>query len=366
LHSCRRQGYPAAVERFAGGDRKLLFEREDTLMSGVADSKQSDQVDAGLDAIEQAFDRWNELTIHHQKKQKRFGFFTALLGPVAVLLLTVQIVTFAQNRPVSVTLIALELGALVIALSFGFFNSGSPNTWMKYRLRAELLRREKFLVLARVGPYLKGDTPRNVIDSRLVLIDSDATDPAGLILLQDADGRTWSEALEDARAAKVQTASPDPDALETFRDRRLLNQRDWYSRRSSEWGGRDDLFENIAKFVLISAVVLSALHLATLYLGDESIEKQILEILAIVLPPVGAAATALQSLFEGRRLSRSYEDRALTLTNLAAALACIKPPLAAGGTDEFQFKRLVLRTENALASELHQWWLLRHTHTPGV
>src|ERR1700733_8523928 len=186
LHSCRRQGYPAAVERFAGGDRKLLFEREDTLMSGVADSKQSDQVDAGLDAIEQAFDRWNELTIHHQKKQKRFGFFTALLGPVAVLLLTVQIVTFAQNRPVSVTLIALELGALVIALSFGFFNSGSPNTWMKYRLRAELLRREKFLVLARVGPYLKGDTPRNVIDSRLVLIDSDATDPAGLILLQDA------------------------------------------------------------------------------------------------------------------------------------------------------------------------------------
>jgi hypothetical protein len=333
-------------------------------MSGVADSKRFDQVSAGLEDIQRAFDKWDQDARFHQKRQNRFGFFTALLGPVAVLLLTVQVLVFSgpSYRPVSVALIALELLALVIALSFGFFNIGSPNTWMRHRLRAEILRREKFLVLARVGPYLQGAAPGKAIERRLVLIDNATTDPVGLIALQEADGRTWAELLEDARAGKVQTSSPDPNALKTFRNERLLYQRDWYSRRSTEWGEQDDLFENVAKGLLISALVVSALHLATLYLGGESEgSKKALEILAIVLPPIGAAATALQSLREGRRLSRFYADRALTLTNMAAALTDIESRSASGGAEEFQFKRLVLRTEDTLADELLEWWLLRHT-----
>lgn len=83
-----------------------------------------------------------------------------------------------------------------------------------------------------------------------------------------------------------------------------------------------------------------------------------------MLPPVGAAATGLQSLLEGRRLSRSYKDRALTLTKLETSLVKLQPHFEAGtaqNNHEFQFKRLVLRTEEALASELLQWWLLRRS-----
>jgi hypothetical protein len=65
------------------------------------------------------------------------------------------------------------------------------------------------------------------------------------------------------------------------------------------------------------------------------------------------------------RLSRSYADRALMLTGLAEAFLKLQPQFTTGGPPraehEFQFKRLVLRTEQALASELLQWWLLRHT-----
>ncbi len=53
------------------------------------------------------------------------------------------------------------------------------------------------------------------------------------------------------------------------------------------------------------------------------------------------------------------------LTGLAEAFLKLQPQFTTGGPPraehEFQFKRLVLRTEQALASELLQWWLLRHT-----
>jgi hypothetical protein len=131
-------------------------------MSTVAGSAQPEAKDQ-LRLIQEAFEKWDGLALLKQKKQKRFGFFTALLGPVAVLLLTVQILAFPHAGPIALSLIALELVALMVTLSFGFFNIGSPDEWMRCRLRAEVLRRERFLVLARVGPYLTEADPTNAI-----------------------------------------------------------------------------------------------------------------------------------------------------------------------------------------------------------
>jgi hypothetical protein len=52
----------------------------------------------------------------------------------------------------------LELLTLAIALAAGFLRIGEAHLgWVNERLRAELLRRERFLVCARVGPYLSAD-----------------------------------------------------------------------------------------------------------------------------------------------------------------------------------------------------------------
>ncbi|HSB12023.1 MAG TPA: hypothetical protein VLM38_21230 [Blastocatellia bacterium] len=337
-------------------------------MPGAASSTPA--ADAGLRQIQQAFEKWDAIALRDQRRQKRFGFFTALLGPVAVLLLTVQILAFPHAGPVALTLIALELASLIIVLSFGFFNIGSPDEWMRSRLRAEVLRRERFLVLARVGPYLAEDDPANAIKRRLVIIDNKDTDPDGLVALHDERGQVWRCLLEDSRAANTRVASPDPNAFEIFYEQRLVDQKNWFSKKSAHFAGLDDLFEDVAKGVLVAALAVAAWHLAALYFGSHgdgarSTSQLITEILAIVLPPVGAAATGLQSLLEGRRLSRSYKDRARTLTNLESALVNLQTEFAAAGpgreAHEFQFKRLVLRTEEALASELLQWWLLRHS-----
>jgi hypothetical protein len=321
--------------------------------------------------IQEAFDKWDRIALENQRRQKRFGFFTAILSPVATLLLTVQILAFPHPGPLALTLIALELLSLMIVLLFGFFNIGAPDHWMRCRLRAEVLRRERFLVMARVGPYLTEDDPTNAIRRRLVIIDNEDTEPEGLLRLEDERGRTWQEALEDARAANTSVASPDPDAFDAYNEQRLLDQKTWFSRKSARFARADELFENVAKGVLVAALAVAAWHLAALYFGshdeagERSVSQLVTEILAIVLPPVGAAATGLQSILEGRRLSRSYRDRAKALTKLETALVKLQPEFAAGGPEnarhEFQFKRLVLRTEEALAGELQQWWLLRHT-----
>lgn len=323
-----------------------------------------------MQRLQEAFDKWDGLAIRNQQRQKRFGFFTVLLGPVAVLLLTVQILAFPRAGPVALALIAAELAALMIALSFGFFNIGSPNTWMSYRLRAEVLRRERFLVLARVGPYLTEANPTTAIRRRLVIIDNEKTDAAMLLRPEGAKSRTWRGLLEDARADRTNTARPDAEAFKIFYDQRLLDQKTWYSKKSERNARLDELFEDVAKGVLVAALVVAAWHLATLYFGPQGdgermVSQLVTEVLAIVLPPVGAAATGLQSLLEGRRLSRSYEDRVLTLTAIEEALVDLQPGFDGGGPtpedDEFKFKRLVLRTEEALASELLQWWLLRRS-----
>lgn len=85
-----------------------------------------------LRLIQEAYKKWGGLALLHQKKQKRFGFSTTLLGPVAVLLLTVQILAFPHASPVALTLIAAELASLMIVLSVGFINIGSPDEWMRY------------------------------------------------------------------------------------------------------------------------------------------------------------------------------------------------------------------------------------------
>lgn len=48
-------------------------------MSGVASTTPPAASDE-LRPIQEAYDKWDGLAVLHQRKQKRFGFFTALLG----------------------------------------------------------------------------------------------------------------------------------------------------------------------------------------------------------------------------------------------------------------------------------------------
>ena len=286
-----------------------------------------------------------------------------------------RILAFPHTSAIAITLIGLELAALLFALIVGFAHFGpSPDAWIRDRLRAEVLRRERYLISARVGPYLTTPDPTGVIRQRLQAIDNDITEPLDLIPLQDPYGRPWRDALEDA--GPNTTASPDQNCLQDFYNLRVFDQKEWFAQRSVFHTHRHIRFEDIARVALVLALVVSAMHLILLLTETpgpaygRSAWQLVVEIVAIVLPPVGAAATALQSLFEGRRLSRSYGDRARALpasgqcllgTPATDSSSRLEDATPAGPVGSFQLKRLVLRTEEVLAGELHQWWLLMHS-----
>jgi hypothetical protein len=122
----------------------------------------------------------------------------ALLGPIAALFLACQI-EFADHGALAVVLILLELVLLTIALAVAFLEFGeSHQRWIGERLRPEILRREKFKLDARVGPYLQVETAvlSSLVGQRLVMLDSDLDDPTSLLQINDVFG-SWRDALED-------------------------------------------------------------------------------------------------------------------------------------------------------------------------
>jgi hypothetical protein len=336
--------------------------------------------------IQADFQKWDKDAIETSRKQLKFGFSTALLGPVAVLLLTVQVLVVPYTSPFSITLIGLELVALLFALGMGFLPiTPRGDEWVYLRLRAEVFRREGFLLQARVGPYLITRNLLNTVEGRRLVINNTNRSPSELIALQDPGGRPWRDELEDA--GRTRTDPPQPDVLRClneFLQHRVLDQQTWFSAKCVFHMRRDSLYGSVAKAALLIALVVAAMHFIALATGGHGAADQrsavqlIIEILAIVMPPVGAAATGLQSLREGRRLSRSYQDHADALTGIGndflrlkedieeafpSAQSLIDPTLTEQQNTlkvefEFRLKRLVLRTEELLASELRQWWLI--------
>jgi len=363
-----------------------------------------------MEMILKARGKWDDKTVTNRKRQIRFGFVTALLGPFAVLCLSLQILKFQEPNKYAIGLILLELLALLATLLLGLWQIGrshhnSFHKWIEYRVRTEVLRREQFLLQARVGPYLTEHDPGNAVRRRLEVIDN-REDPMELILLQYPEGKPWRDELEDRGPGN--TAPPHPNllgCLKIYLDDRLRDQRNWFRDSSASHAERNKWLENGAKLTLALALVVAAMHLILLVrpppqkahsdrqLSIErpqisaysdgidakkhsgSLDHLLIGIFAIVLPPVGSALIALQSLYESRRLSLSYQGHADVLTSLAndglALQMEIEEVFPSGIGDsltdqerakkaqfELRLKRLILRTEELLASELRHWWLV--------
>ena len=340
--------------------------------------------------LRSAVKTWDEAALEKQRKAVQFAKTSALVVPLAVLLLTIQILAFPSPGLIAVILISVELLSLLFALFVLILRLGpQAGDWAHERLRAEILRREEYLLLARLGPYLKKNSPaelESVLDARLEQIENPMNSPDSFLPLRER--RPWSEELEDAGPGR--TAPPEPGFLDIFKKDRVRDQREWFWAKRNKYTKLNGRYENIIRATLALALVLSAMHLAILLLGrnpnggEHSWLKLAVEIAAIVMPPVGSAAAAFQSLFQGRRLGRSYKLHALELDVIHRDLTALletyrektdalkrQPENEEGMRSlelekdrfEFQLKRLALRTEELLTSELRVWYFVMR---PGI
>ena len=276
-------------------------------------------MDTLRERIRSAFKIWDIAALKKQKKAIQFATISSLLIPFAVLLLTIQILAFPSPGILAIILIAIELSSLLFALLILICRLGPrAGDWAHERLRAEVLRREEFLLLARIGPYLKKSSLaalESALNSRLAQIDNPTKSPDLLLPLRD--GQPWCYELEEA--GRGNTATSDPDFPNAFLKDRVVNQRNWFWTKRNKFNKINWRYENIIRGTLALALVLASMHLVSLLFGIYEAGnghpwlRLIIEVAAITMLPIGSAAAALQSLSQGRRLGRSYKVHALEL-----------------------------------------------------
>jgi hypothetical protein len=320
-------------------------------------------------------ERRDEEAIRNQRTRFTFAFFAVALGPLAVLLLAIQVTAFPEGGAVASGLITLELAIVAIALSIAFLQMGrSHDHWLRERLRAEILRREIFLLGARVGPYLGATDAATdaIVDERLLAIDNDVKDPVDLLPLGDAD-EPWRDALENAHEKGDSGDVPDfPASLNSYLEDRVAGQRSWFVKKNDQHGRRARLFEHGAKLVLTLALIVAGVHLGLLLAQEKGHKTGAVHvaviIVAIVLPPLGAAFVGLQSISGSHRLSRSYVFHAQALERLERHLRRLKNQVRDAKMPmdrlQFEFKRFVLETEQLLSDELRLFWFIMHPEAP--
>ncbi len=324
--------------------------------------------------IWEAMVRHDKAALENQRQRARFAVFAAALGPFAVLVLAIQALAFPHGGGLAVGLIVAELAAVAFVLSIPFLRMGrSHGLWIRERLRTEILRREQFLLRMRLGPYLKkAEVVEAGVRARLLLIDSDETEPTAFLSLHDRENGDWRSQLEDERRAGSMTAAPClPDCLTEYLKERVEDQRSWFSKKSRSHGKKARRWDNGARIVLVLALAVAALHLGLLLGGQLEVAEPLhlgVVITAIVLPAIGAALVGLLSINGSNRLADAYADRARELEEVARQLIVLEDEqeMETRSPEEiaFEFKRLVLRAEEVLSDDLRQWWLIMKAEVP--
>jgi hypothetical protein len=351
------------------------------IQEGEAEVSRVVQSQDRLERIRDALTRRDEAAKRNQRRRLTFAAATSFLAPFAVFFLACQI-KLAPSGPWAKVWIAFELFALTAALGIAFLHLGESHyRWIGERLRAEILRRESFLLLAQVGPYLK--IPEAALSSRveerLIMLENELDDPAAMLAMNDGQ-QSWSDALEDSFHAGSQKQALDLSLLQHYLEKRVADQRQWFSQKSLQHERHTWYFESLAKLILTLGLIVAAIHFGLLWneasktaeavTPPEPLGPRILIVAAIVLPAAGAAFVGLLSIFGCRRLSVSYAYHADALERLENQLRALESDAVTEDKPytnlDLRFKRLMLETESVLSNELRLWWFFMHPELPGA
>ncbi len=329
--------------------------------------------------IRRALQRCDRAAVAHQHRRRRLGLFTLLLGQIALTVLALHLFVPLVFEPGSwwfkagtVTLVVAEGLALALLVSGLLPTAHEHEEWVRERVRAELLRRELFLLQARVGPYLVAADPDPEVEHRVGRITSH-TDPLPLIATHDGARSSWRDALEDT--IRAGSAAPIPDLrrrLEEYRTDRVRKQHDWFVERSVRHGRADRSYELEGRLLIFVGLLLAATHgLVAVFHGAfiEEIERLAdagIMFLGFACAAVGAFIVGRRSLFQTHRLSRSYAQYADMLDDVDNEILELLPRVETETEDvALGFRRLVLHTEDLLANELRIWWLAVQPEVPA-
>ena len=326
--------------------------------------------------IEDAFSKWDQQAVSTKSRCQRWDLLQTIFPPLAALLLSIQVVSFPHGSPVSKALIFIELAVLFIALLMALRRADIAGVcWVPYRLKAEVLRREQYLLEARVGAYLNCGSTAEIsaaVHARLSILNSEEDNPRDFVPLTDPVNEPWRHQLEDLRLraregypADEEFMSMLPELFESYYHDRVLGQKSWYQNRTHKHAATDNVVGTLGSITLVAALVFAAIHLTTMYFGAPgSTDGGWIVIAAIALPPISAAFSEVRALMQGRQLSRSYAQYEQDIARIETRFAELMGDIQCGEDHQpsealaFRFKRLVLEAEELFAAEMRTWYVL--------
>lgn len=334
---------------------------------------------AGVASIDEAQHAALPKAADYQGKYFATGIKVAALPLLAVLALGLQTLAVNESSSFGIGLAATEALLLVFLTYLIWVRQEPTREWVIWRIRIELFRREQYLRMALVGPYL--DLSADEADHRSELRtgmfrEGSATELRRLIPMatQTAEGtrpivERWIDQLWKKPEDESHLWADDlKERMSSYRYYRLDKQLMWFKLGVAANERAERQITLTLKAALLAAVVIAGIHTTLLSQHVTSGQPSHAEpfpvsvgLLAFALPPACAVLLGVQELFTYRKLGASYAQTQEELLELRAELQQLI--FAATRKDETRalrrdFQALVLHTESVLTLELQRWIML--------
>jgi hypothetical protein len=330
----------------------------------------------GASTLHEAQWTYSEGIVEAQGRYFANGILTAILPPLALFLLSLQILALPNGGGWALGLIGSEVSCLVILIYFALTNREPTAEWIENRLRIELLRREQYLLLGGVGPYLGKDNSeaiQEVLQRRGQFEAADGHTLSELIPLQSSYEVTWLDMLH-ASAGRLPGRGDCVERMESYLYYRIGKQFLWFGNELRDCKENEQLWSRFLTGALLAAIAAAGFHIyQILPLGSEGPHPAlgwnvVIDVLAIALPPFGIACLSIRAMYNFRGRSRVYEHEKRILSTQKGTLEALVSEAKTRQADglhqkpfddiDFRFRALVLRSEQSLSMEMQQWMLL--------
>ncbi|MFL6201502.1 MAG: hypothetical protein ACJ76J_20205 [Thermoanaerobaculia bacterium] len=296
---------------------------------------------------------------------------------MAVLLVGLQL-SFWPKGPFGAGLVLGQAFLVLFATLRVLVDRRPSQEWIEKRTRGELFRREKYLLLARVGPYAAGrlDGPETRIAQIAGAGFERLTELVAMEYEDEPDRAPWLEYLASSSAAAA-LFDDLPERLTTYQYHRAAKQIAWMRSAAED---TEDTARRIEWFVGIAAaanILVAAVNFSLLLAetdagappaGGVALLRTAVA-LGVFLPAFGGMLLALQSVFRLRILKESYRLTERSLDRLRKELIELQEEVEqAWPSDDaarrhrlgVRFQKLVLRVEAELTEEYLRWRIVTH------
>lgn len=297
---------------------------------------------------------------------------TIYVAPAIAVLLTSMALVTRPPHPFAAGLIFSQ-AVLMFWIILSIINDDKPTAvWIERRTRGELMRREQYLCLARVGPYHEAGLTRML--NRIARIETAGFEElVELVSMEHSDSGdkpTWLEHLA-SHPESVQLLSDLPERIATYQNYRIGKQIGWM--RSARRAAVDTakLMSWILGTVILLTICLAFANAALLFAtGEQASPDPGLQVLrnaiglSIFLPALTSTVMAMQSVFNLRYLAENYHMTETVLDRFRGQMITLQNEIAESWPEasekqklklQNRFQKLVLRTEAALTEEYLRW-----------